>query len=207
MTLQSETREDYERLWAHVEPENSRRLLLAALEVFAAKGFHAATTREIAERVGMSSAAIYVHYPSKVELLLQITVIGHKSVLTDAREATELFSDPVDRIRGFVEAFTAWHARYHTLAHVTQYEIAAFGESQFREIRRLRRKIVQFLENEVRGGEEAGLLEIADRAATLTAILSLGIDVARWYGVARSPSPDVLGRLYGDLVLKMLQLA
>src|SRR4051812_14086446 len=49
-------------LWAHIEPASSRLLLLSALDAFLARGFHAATTREIAERAGMSPAAVYVHW-------------------------------------------------------------------------------------------------------------------------------------------------
>ena len=36
------------------------------------------------------------------------------------------------------------------------------------------------------------------------AVLSLGIDTARWYSPGRSPAPEELGQAYADLVLQML---
>lgn len=199
------TGDAYARLWAHVEPATSKELLLAALDEFARHGYQAATTRDIAQRVGLSPAAVYVHYKSKADLLFEITRIGHEAVLAEATEAADRPDDPVERVRAFAETFTAWHARHHTLAHVTQYEIRALKAAQLREIRRLRRKIVDYLDELLESGEVAGALDVVDRPGTVTAILSLGIDVARWY--ASSPSPEELGALYGELVVRMVASA
>ena len=197
----------YAHLWAHVEPESSRLILLAALEEFATNGFHGSTTRGIAQRIGMSTGALYVHHRSKADLLYEIARIGHESLFADAKDAAGATTGHIARIRAFVETFASWHARYHTLAAVTQYEDRSMEPGQLKEIRRLRRKFVDFLEDELRRGEEAGVLDVVDRAGTVTAILSMGIDVARWYGAPRSPTPDVIGRLYGELVVRMLSSA
>jgi hypothetical protein len=47
----------------------ARDVLLAAIELFAERGYHATTTRDIAARVGMSTGAMYAYFPSKKELL------------------------------------------------------------------------------------------------------------------------------------------
>lgn len=50
-------------------PNVSKPLIdAAALALFAEKGVAAATTREIAQRAGVSEGALYRHYPSKEEL-------------------------------------------------------------------------------------------------------------------------------------------
>lgn len=43
-----------------------------ALELFAQHGYEKTSLREIAERLGMTKAALYYHYPSKQALLLSI---------------------------------------------------------------------------------------------------------------------------------------
>jgi AcrR family transcriptional regulator len=45
--------------------ENQRRIEAAALELFTRQGFHGTNSREIAEKVGVSSGAIYTYFPSK----------------------------------------------------------------------------------------------------------------------------------------------
>ena len=191
-------------LWAHVEPESSRRLLLAALEAFATNGFNAATTRDIARRAGMSPAAVYVHYRSKAELLYAITRIGHDAVLAEVMRATAGVEGAVNRMRRFVEAFAAWHARFHTLASVTQYELKALEARHLDEIRVLRRRFVEFVDEELRAGERAGEFDVVDRRGTAVAILSLCIDIARWFRLGSATAPDAVGRLYGELVARML---
>ena len=51
---------------------------------------------------------------------------------------------------------------------------------------------------------QSGTFTISDLDATALAILSLGIDVARWYRDGIDPEPDALGEQYAGLVLMML---
>lgn len=52
-----------------IEQDDTRmRLLMAATEVFAEHGYHAATTREICRRANANLAAIHYHFGDKAEL-------------------------------------------------------------------------------------------------------------------------------------------
>jgi AcrR family transcriptional regulator len=194
----------YAELWAHVESESSRRLLLAALDAFAARGFEAATTRDISRRAGMSPAAVYVHYRSKLDLLSEIMRIGHQSVLEEARTAMRDRATPAERIAAFTAAFSSWHARFATLGQVTAHELRALPPDRFAEILALRRAIERLLADELRAGMEAGDLVVEDLQGTVRAILSLGVDSARWYTPQRGGDPESIGQLHADLVLRML---
>lgn len=72
---------------ADTRPEAVYRLLRAAVESFAERGFHATTTRDIATGAGMSPAALYIHYPSKAALLAEISRAGHAAALALVRAA------------------------------------------------------------------------------------------------------------------------
>ena len=137
-------------LWAGIESESSRRILLAALAAFARRGFQAATTREIGEGAGMSPAAVYVHYKSKSDLLYEISRIGHQSVLDVVQEALrDAPQDPEQRVRRFVAAFAKWHADHHVVARVIQYELKALPPRQFRRIAELRKRFEELLAAEL----------------------------------------------------------
>jgi AcrR family transcriptional regulator len=49
-------------------PDRRAEILTAALDVFAAKGYAAATNAEIARAAGVTSAALYYYFPSKADL-------------------------------------------------------------------------------------------------------------------------------------------
>jgi AcrR family transcriptional regulator len=194
-------------LWAHIEPESSRLLLLSALDAFLARGYHAATTREIAERAGMSPAAVYVHWKAKHDLLYEISRIGHRAVLDVVERALEQASDdPVERVRAFVSSFATWHAENHALARVIQYEFGKLPRRQFRRIVEIRDRFEELMRDELAAGVAAGVFDIEDLEGTLLATLSLCIDLARWYHPApEHPSAEAVGELYGGLVLGMLR--
>lgn len=191
-------------LLADVTPDAARRLLLCGIEAFATVGYHATTTREIAERAGMSPAALYVHYASKAELLREIIQLGHRSALDAFQSAFDDTTDPARRIAGAVHNFTVWHARNQTLARVVQYELEALPDTERRQIHALRTHFETMLRREMERGIEAGSFDIADIKGTATAIFSLCIDVARWYSPRSRRSPERIGELYADLTLRML---
>lgn len=51
-----------------------------ALELFARQGFEKTSLREIAERLGVTKAALYYHYPSKNDLLLALVDPLHEDM-------------------------------------------------------------------------------------------------------------------------------
>jgi AcrR family transcriptional regulator len=194
----------YEELWAHVQPESSRRLLISALDCFALKGFEGASTREIAERAGMSPGGLYVHYRSKSDLLFQISRIGHQRNWEEIEAVVAAADRPTDKLVAFVDSFVIWHARFHTLARVCQYELQSLDGEQLATITEIRRRFQRELEAILDSGVQAGEFNVVDRHGIARAILSLGIDVARWFtGLGALRAEDVAD-LYVHLTLRMV---
>ncbi|ATY11121.1 TetR family transcriptional regulator [Amycolatopsis sp. AA4] len=191
-------------LWPDVQPETARRLMLAGVESFAERGYHATTTRDIAGAAGMSPAALYVHFPSKAALLFAISRNGHEQTLALVEDVLGRVTGPVERMRLLVEDFVAWHARRHTVARVVQYELNALPEKEYQVVAQLRRKIEQRVREVIADGVESGAFTVSDVGIAARAVLSLGVDVARWYSERTRQTPAELGREYGELVLRML---
>lgn len=187
--------------------EAARRLLLAAVDSFARRGYHATTTRDIATAAGMSPAALYIHYPSKAALLSEISRTGHQATLDLVEQAATSDRDPVEQMRRLVEDFTSWHARGHTVGRIVNHELHALPEEDFAVVAELRRRIEEAVRQVIDSGVATGAFEVQDVRTAARAVTSLGIDVARWYTERSSESPEELGRRYGVLVLRMLGAA
>ncbi|WP_151774666.1 TetR/AcrR family transcriptional regulator [Streptomyces abyssomicinicus] len=190
--------------WAEVTPEAARRLLVAAVDAFAERGYHATTTRDIAGRAGMSPAALYIHYKTKEELLARISRIGHEKALAILRDAADGEGTAAERLAEAVSSFVRWHAAQHTTARVVQYELEALGEDTRAEIVGLRKQVDAQVRRLIQEGVEAGEFEVPDAQGATLAIMSLCIDVARWFRVDGRWTPDEVGALYADLVLSMV---
>jgi AcrR family transcriptional regulator len=53
------------------------RILEAALDLFSEQGFDKTSLRQVAERVGVTKAGLYYHFPSKEDLLSSLVERGH----------------------------------------------------------------------------------------------------------------------------------
>ncbi|MEV0916749.1 TetR/AcrR family transcriptional regulator [Streptomyces sp. NPDC049967] len=190
--------------WAEVTPEAARRLLVAAVDAFAERGYHATTTRDIAGRAGMSPAALYIHYKTKEELLHRISRIGHDRALAVLEAAADGEGTAAERLAAAVRSFVQWHAERHTTARVVQYELDALGAEHRAEIIELRRRSDAVVRRIIGEGVAAGEFDVPDVPGTTLAVLSLCIDVARWFNAQGSRTPDEVGDLYAGLVLRMV---
>ncbi|MFF8377461.1 TetR/AcrR family transcriptional regulator [Streptomyces sp. NPDC015661] len=203
MSAAEETPKAEDMAWGEVTPEAARRLLVAAVEAFAERGYHATTTRDIAGRAGMSPAALYIHYKTKEELLHRISRIGHDKALEILRAAADRDGTAAERLADAVRSFVRWHAERHTTARVVQYELDALGPEHRAEIVELRRESEAVIRRIINEGVAAGEFEVADVPGTTVAVLSLCIDVSRWFNTQGRRTADEVGALYADLVLRM----
>ena len=188
-------------------PDARTRLATAAVDAFAARGFHGTTTRDISTTAGMSPAALYVHHRSKEELLFELARVGHLRVLELVRASVAPLSDPVEQLGQLVEDFVRDHAEEHTGARVINYELSALTAEHLAEIRAIRHEIDVVLRDVLERGAAAGSFATPDVRMTALAILSLGIDVARWYRDEGRWTPDEVAAHYRMLALRMVGAA
>ena len=193
-----------DRVGEHV-PDSSRRMMEAAIDAFAERGYHATTTRDIATRVGLSPAALYVHFPSKQALLTQISRLGHEAAVELVNNSMIGIEDPLGRLRAVIHAFAAWHAEHHLVARVVQGELAALADDDRRAVIALRQQIERQVQRQLEAGVAAGQMEVADPRAVARALLSLSVDVSRWYDPKSSETPEGIGVLYADLATRMVR--
>ena len=77
------------RITAEREAATRQSILRAARDVFVAKGFHEATTHDVARAAGLSVGSIYTYFASKDELIRECILAANKAesdaVLRDIR--------------------------------------------------------------------------------------------------------------------------
>ena len=179
------------------------RLLAAAVEAFAEKGFAATTTRDIASRAGMSPAAVYVHHDSKESLLFRVSLDGHAHALQIISEAAATTDSPVERVRRMVHDFSLWHADHSRVGRIVQYEYHALTDEHRAEVAAYRRRIEQAMQDALVDGVDQGVLDVDDVPGTAFALLSLGIDLVRWFEPGGSWTGEGLADLHASLAVRM----
>ncbi len=92
---------------SQAQAETRQRLLEAAGEVFAEKGFRCATTREICKKAGANVAAINYHFRDKESLYEAVLRYAHRHAVEryPLAEVSAGGSSPAERLGAFVEWF------------------------------------------------------------------------------------------------------
>ena len=83
-------------------------ILGAAERIFIAEGYEGATIRKIADEVGVSSTALYMHFQDKGCILLEICERTLRLLLDRNREIAAKPLDAVVRVKMMLEAYMRW---------------------------------------------------------------------------------------------------
>jgi AcrR family transcriptional regulator len=188
----------------HRFPEGYRRMFLAAIAAFSERGFHGTSTRDIAARAGMSPAALYAYFGSKEEVLYRIASAALDITLEVTAAAASSAERPAGQLRAVVKALTAWNAYQNAAARVVLYQLEALTPEHRAELSAKEREVDQIVRRIIADGVSAGEFDVRDAVTAATAVLSLCLDIARWYRPGHRRSPDDMGDLYAETALRIV---
>jgi AcrR family transcriptional regulator len=99
-------------------------ILEAAERIFVAEGYEGATIRKIADEVGVSSTALYMHFPDKGCILIEICerTIGH--LLERNSDIAGKPMDAAQRVRLMLDSYMRWG-----LEHPNAYQLVFAGQN------------------------------------------------------------------------------
>lgn len=154
--------------------ETRARLLTAAAEVFAERGFHGASVEDICERAGFTRGAFYSNFTSKDELVLELSARHTARVVARIHEAAARpAAEPDDVLREVIASLADdAPARDRWLQLTTELSLHALRDPEARiawaeEQRRIRSALVDAVNEAVarRGAALALPTELFVRAA------------------------------------------
>jgi AcrR family transcriptional regulator len=180
------------------------RIMLAAADAFAERGFHATKTRDIASRAGLSPAGVYVHFASKEVLLFELSRRGHARARDLLVAAADAAPNPTEALRAIIGGFSRWHAEHNELGRNVQFEFRHLSPEHREAVLGLRKDIDAVVAGVLRDGVATGEFEVDDVPVTALALLSMAIDVARWYAPDVRRTPAAIETSYGDLAVRLV---
>ncbi|WP_373089800.1 TetR family transcriptional regulator [Zhongshania sp.] len=182
-----------------------QQILLGAVLLFAEKGFVGTSIRDIASQVGINSATLYSHFPSKEHILAKVIEIAHKEHETQLRRA--LLSsqpDPREQLSNIVRAHVLMHADYPMLAVVANNELHALSEQLGTQAFEARNRTIQLFEEVVSRGVEGRIFDPIDSTMAITAIAGMGVRVANWYSPKHGKSKAEIAEIYAEYARRIV---
>lgn len=185
-------------------PEGTRgRILHEALALYAESGFHGTSIRQIAARVGISSASLYAHYPSKEQILADLVHIGHREMHRRLTEAVAGTASAPERLAALVRAHVLLHTDYPLLAVVTNGELHALSPELAAPALELRLGSRRLLVDTLERGVKDGDFDIGNLLLAATAISAIGMQTAHWFGPDQPFTRDEVADHYVRFALRI----
>lgn len=179
-------------------------LYAAAVRLFAARGYHGTSLREIVAEVGVQIAAFYYHFGSKERLLLQIMERALTDLTDEVTAAVASEDTPPARLAAAIRAHIHFHTHRPLEAFIADSEMRALESSNRERIVSLRDRYERIFDDILRGGIRTGEFLVDDVRLTTYAVVSLCTAVASWYRPGGRLGVNRIGELYARLVLEGL---
>jgi AcrR family transcriptional regulator len=188
-------------------PEGTKgRILEAALQLFAERGFHGSSIRDIGAAVGLRAANLYLYFPSKEHLLAELVRLGHEVHHRYLRRALIMGagSGPVEQVKSVVRAHVRAHAQYPALVSVANHEARALPPELLEPALVFRHDSIAIVTEVVQRGVDEGLFAVTSTWLATAAISAMGMRVASWYRPDAGFSIDDIAENYAEFAIRLL---
>lgn len=191
-------------------PTSRERVVSAATELFVRDGYRSTSMKAIASHVGISPPALYWHFPSKEELYLTSMEALLDEFIAYVEERIT-GSDAVVRLRQFVSAHVSWRleereaAGAFTSAVGSREVFDGLPESDRSSLTTKQRGHLDRLGGILAEGRRAGRFR-DDSRVTALAVITMCNYVSTWYDPVGKLDARRVAELYGDCVLRMLEV-
>lgn len=171
-------------------------ILRAAVEVMGEEGYEGASVRDMAARAGVSVAAVYHHFPSKLDLLREFIVEAYDVVLARVdRRLHDAAPDAGARLDTVVATLITSHLDdefAQLAAKVAWREHTRLDPPGRQVIDGKRRHLLDLVERIVTEGVAAGEFTADEPREAARAIITLATTLVEPYGEMGRPLPEVV---------------
>ena len=171
---------------------NKRELILAAAqEVFFEKGYHSATSEEIAKRAGIGKGTIYQYFDSKLEIFLEmhrLYIEQYTEMLTDLLDDACSFEENLRRLVHFhitnMEELSRYAMRFLTDTPPAHVESGKSNEI----LNDVKRNVRKVLERLIDNGKQRGEIRDLDVRFVMCYLIGNFLGIAHLIGLEKAPA-------------------
>ena len=179
-------------------------ILVAAVQLFAELGYHAASMRDIAERSGIKAASIYHHYPNKQALLIEIMNTYMQRLNASLERILRECDDPEQRLQQAIASHIFLHTSYKAEFFIIDTEIRALDAANRTAILALRDAYELLLQELLRDGMQRAVFRQSDVKVASYAIIAMCTEVSTWFRPNGRLSVQQVVDLYHQLITQVL---
>jgi AcrR family transcriptional regulator len=183
---------------------SEQRIVDAATHLFAIRGYSATGIRQIADEVGVTTAALYYYARTKDDLLLSVIRAGLEELLASARRAVRDAPTPDERLRRLVAVHVEFSATDPERARVIDNEFQWLAERERRAVIDLRDDYEALWKETIVDGVKGGQFRTVDPTLARLALLEMCNGPAHWYRPDGPMTLPAIVAAFEDMALSLL---
>ncbi|MEU4780392.1 TetR/AcrR family transcriptional regulator [Micromonospora sp. NPDC023633] len=145
------------------------RIIAAALEIMAERGYAGCSVAAVAERAGLATGSVYRHFPTKADLVAEVFRTASQREVDAVARAAALETTVAERVSAVIETFAGRALRSPRLAYALLAEPADPAVDAERLV--FRRAYAELIADYVAEGVAKGELPPQDPELTATALV------------------------------------
>lgn len=185
------------------------RIVAAAGELFAARGFEATTGREISRRAGIGTGTLFTYVGDKRELLFLVFRADAERLLEEAEAGAARRRSVVPALLAIFAPFVRYYGTRPELSRLFVRELFFRPAEETRGMDALDRRLGRAVAGVLERGRERGALrsDLPVATAASAVMAQYGLAIQRWLGAGALREGDVLPTLRAGLELLVDGLA
>lgn len=175
----------------------------AALTLFAERGYHGTSLKQVAEKLNIRTPSLYNHMESKSSLLREIVLGTLDRVVADFDRVAEV-DEPRERLRAATEVYALHHATHPREALVVNQDSSSLDEPERTSAQQIRRDHERAFRQIIIDGQEAGVFVVETPKLASFAIREMCVSIARWFHEGGELTAEEVARQYSEYALSMV---
>jgi TetR/AcrR family transcriptional regulator len=188
--------------------ERTRRrrveILRSAASAFRRRGYHGASTGEIARALRMTKGSLYYYFKNKEEILFFCHDYSLDVLLELLGRVQTGGGSPPDKLRALVEAFVH-HILDDLRGTALTLEFAALSPPLLRRVIAKRDRFDRGVRQVLQEGIDAGLFARGDAKLLTFAVLGAVNWIPRWFNPRGRASSEEIGRVFAEYLVAGLR--
>ena len=165
------------------------RILDAAANVIAQRGYSSAGVQEIVKLSGTSKGSFYFHFPSKEKMALALVERMSDKLISKIQSSISSEKDPAERLSKSIEVLIATFSRQRKIGQVFMLNIMGHGKATDKLFFPMREKFADVIRSELDNAVKLGMIKSQD--TSLIAHMWIGAlheIILRWL-LTNEPNP------------------
>jgi AcrR family transcriptional regulator len=179
-------------------------LYRSGVRLFAERGYHGTSVREVAADAGIHMSSMYHHFPDKQGLLREIFARTVRDLAEAVHAAMAAATDPGERLAAALRTHIMFHGRRREECFIADSELRALSPDNRAEAERALDDYEQIFIECVEAGVREGIFATDNVKLAVYALASMSTGVSVWYRADGPLSLETIAANYVHLMFRGL---